>query len=329
VLNVIEKEAAVNQQDVELSTHHGNPPPLDLVKREVKYNGFKPMRIQSIAMDTILSEIGVSLTPRFHERQVAPYGVLFSRADLSTLEGVRAVPTDHLEPDQVRNLADGRRTFLGYHRNQKPVLVVFDVAVADEIRLLTIASHTGGLVIKRENTGLVRLAQRGELYIVEGRHWFKKPHLFDSVQQVESVLGNPPPGLILRLLSLMQLAYYVLSSSNIGATIVWRLDNDFERTMKGISPVGLDVRNFSLSVEDESANAIIQHMLKYLDGAAIVAPGGIMEYIGAHLRYEDVTASRIAAEGGTRHTSAKRFSFEHSEVIVIVVFTGRPGVRFL
>ena len=141
---------------------------------------------------------------------------------------------------------------------------------------------------------------------------------------VQQCLGSFPSALWHTILSLLRLTYYFLSSHNIGGTLVWRVRGTSQETLKGVSECGLDLSDLDLNVTDESSYPILEHLLRHNDGATIIGPGGTVEYLGVHLVYGDETANLIDAEGGTRHTSAKRFAFEHDETLVFVVSQDGP-----
>ena len=65
------------------------------------------------------------------------------------------------------------------------------------------------------------------------------------------------------LWSLLRLAYYFLSSRNIGTTLVWRIRDPRERTVEGLSNKGLDVREMNLGTNDESEYSVIEHLLSW------------------------------------------------------------------
>ena len=146
----------------------------------------------------------------------------------------------------------------------------------------------------------------------------------EHMDLVQSCLGFMPSQLYSTVLPLLRLTYYFLSSRNIGTTLVWRVREPEERTIEGLSNRGLDVRELGLSTNGESEYSVIEHLLKYRDGAAIIGPTGNVESVGTHLIYGDDAAEKIQSDKGTRHTSAKRFSFEHDETVVFVVSQDGP-----
>ena len=296
----------------------------DIIKKEMAAHGFRPRRIPGIKYDAIVAEIANNLYTTRHEQDIVPLGVIFCKNNISTQDGVQVVEMQQMPLDALRTLSDGRRTFVVYTGSPEPKLAVLDDAVSDEIRLLELSRLAEGIAIKRDVSGTVRIAQNGDLWLVENRRWECKPPILEHVHLVEECLGSMPANLYGPLHSLLRMTYYILSSRNVGTTLVWRVKGTGQLTLDGLSTTGFDLRDLNLNVNDESALSRIEHLLKYNDGAAIVSPLGTIEYLGAHLFYKEETATKISEEGGTRHTSAKRFSFEHSEAVVFVVSQDGP-----
>ncbi len=296
----------------------------DIIKKEMAFNRFRPKRIRSVEYATVVAEIASCLYTTQHEREIVPTGVLFSNADLSPTEGVRLVDVPQEGAGELRSLADGRRTFLAYMGDPAPKLAVLTRAIGDDIRLLELAGMADGLAIKRDVSGTVRIAQGADLWLVENRNWNRKSGILEHMDLVQSCLGHMPGQLHSTLWSLLRLAYYFLSSRNIGTTLVWRVREPRDRTVEGLSNKGLDVREMNLGTNNESEYSAIEHLLKYRDGAAIIGPTGNIEQVGTHLIYGDDAAEEIQPDGGTRHTSARRFSFEHDETVVFVVSQDGP-----
>lgn len=296
----------------------------DIIKKEMAANGFRLKRISGIRYDAMVAEISNSLHANVHEQDIVPLGVVFSKKDLSNQEGVHIVEMQRIPQDDLRILADGRRTFLVYQGIPEPKLAVLNNAISDEIRLLELSELAEGIAIKRDVSGAVRIAQDGNLWLVDNRRWECKLPIFEYSHLVEKCLVRIPDNLRQSMNSLLRMTYYTLSSRNVGTTLVWRVKGREQSILNGLSTVGLDLRELELSVNEVSAISRIEHLLKYHDGAAIISPEGTIEYLGAHLSYNEETAKNISEDGGTRHTSAKRFSFEHGEAIVFVVSQDGP-----
>ena len=144
----------------------------DIIKREMAFNQFRPKKIRNVDYATVVAEIANCLYTTQHEREIVPTGGLFCNKGLSNAEGVRLVeiPEDEEGASELRSLADGRRTFVAYMGNLEPKLAILERAIGDETRLLELARMADGLVIKREVSGGVRLAQGGDIWLVENRN---------------------------------------------------------------------------------------------------------------------------------------------------------------
>jgi hypothetical protein len=68
----------------------------------------------------------------------------------------------------------------------------------------------------------------------------------------------------------------------------------------------------------------LQSVLSQTDRAALVDPDGMVTTLGVGLRSSDLAVSLVDSTGGTRHTSARRFSFDEPSAIVFVVSTAGP-----
>jgi DNA integrity scanning protein DisA with diadenylate cyclase activity len=68
--------------------------------------------------------------------------------------------------------------------------------------------------------------------------------------------------------------------------------------------------------------------LGQLDGASLFDGSGTLRALGAHLVPSRRAESAIDVLGGTRHTSARRFSHDHPTAVVVVVSEDGPVTVF-
>ena len=214
---------------------------IDLVKKEMAYNRFRLSRIRGISYDDMVAEIAYCLYAKPHEQTIVPSGILFCRNDISDIEGVQ-IRDVNIPIDDLRTLADGRRTFLILSTDAAPKLAVLKEAISDEIRLLELSAIANGTGIIRDEVGIVTIAQKGEIWRIKGRQWERKPPFYKHLELIEQCLGTPPGVLSLALTSLLRITYYFLSSRNVGSTLVWRVGGSAEQTLKGLSNKGMDIR---------------------------------------------------------------------------------------
>jgi len=85
---------------------------------------------------------------------------------------------------------------------------------------------------------------------------------------------------------------------------------------------------FRLSMLDERDSAAIGHLLSQIDGATILDSTGNLIRTGVHLKYSAKSNDLVPEHKGTRHTSAKRFSYDHPNTLVITVSEDGPVTVF-
>ena len=90
------------------------------------FNQFRPKKIRSVDYATVTAEIANCLHSTPHEREIVPMGVLICNNDISSADGVRLVDIPEENVDELRSLADGRRTFLVYTGNVEPKLAILN-----------------------------------------------------------------------------------------------------------------------------------------------------------------------------------------------------------
>lgn len=65
-----------------------------------------------------------------------------------------------------------------------------------------------------------------------------------------------------------------------------------------------------------------------VDGACIAASNGDVQRYEVKLPASELSQGFVSQHGGTRHTSAKRYTFDHAEVIAVVVSADGPVTVF-
>jgi len=293
---------------------------LDLVKKEMLVNSFKSIHFDNIPESAVVSELAYCFHPTVHEGRIPPYGALFCNQPIpQRFKCLYAqVPASEDERNASRLFADGRRSFMTYDQGAVPKLALFEAAFGDEYRLLELSESLQGLVMQRQETGLVKLIQQGEVFTVRDRVWSRKGTISDAKRRIVDCIGNTSGIIHLGVLGrLLQLCYYHLSPESIGATLVWCLLQGTRSALEIHSGIGLP--QLPLSVQDAAAFTLIGHLLHHQDGAAIILPFGELECIGVHLSFTEEARQNVAEVRGTRHTSAARFTYDHRETIAFVV----------
>ncbi len=130
------------------------------------------------------------------------------------------------------------------------------------------------------------------------------------------------------LRNILEFAFHHLSPRNIGATLVLYLTEsgaDLE-SMRSADTVNL--RDLSLNISDSTVTSVIRDLLACNDGATIITPNGAIVGVGSHLRYSSRSADLVSQHKGTRHTSARRFSFDEPRAVVVTVSEDGPVTVF-
>ena len=296
---------------------------LELLKRELTIDSIKLSRIPGISEESILTELDICLNPHVHEGQVAPYGATFCMTPLPESTSVKLVSFEDNKIDDNRRFADGRRSFLFHYPQAKPQLGILDSAFGDEFRLLQLSSMISGIVLQRQQTGLVKIVQQGNIHISRGRIWSYKGSTSQAYSGITACLENVmTPNLAETIMGLLRISYYSLSPEGIGATLVCRLAD------AGSTVGGIGLNSLGISVQDVNSYSLVSHILRYQDGATFVLPTGEFEATGVHLGYSVEAAANVPEIGGTRHTSAARFTFDHPDMIAFVVSQDGPVTIF-
>lgn len=309
---------------------------LELLRQELELNlgtlWFEPAHA--------LEDIYYALSPPVHEGRYPSYGaIVIPHETLSPtgsdvplhFESALSMPSKfsapmpqrevHLDGDRVeqaRLFADGRSTFLV--RTPSTVrMAAFSEEIGDEFSLSSLAIKSGGVVVQRDHAGFVRIFTRSYNYSHKERQWSSTP-LMDG--DVSFLLFEPPLSNFPEMLcSILRFAYYNLSPAKIGATLVWCLH---ERVIDPSKiPEERDVRWAQLSLTRRGDLPALQQLLSQKDGATMIDPAGNVVAVGVHLAPKG-KAEFLPKHTGTRHTSARQYSFDVTESIVTVVSSDGP-----
>jgi hypothetical protein len=230
------------------------------------------------------------------------------------------------DPDieDCRELCNGLTTFLIRYTN-----VVVGIAVipsASEHALSQFASQTRSYVVQRHPNGSVRLYGWNRSLAFENDKWVAKRYPQHWARQL---LHLAPPNHPHREIAeaLMEFCLLTLSPRHIGATLVWLLDGNASELAWSLSRPSRGVAA-ALNVRSAGDREVIATLLSSLDGACLIEANGDIAGVEAVLQFSSVATQYVGSAGGTRHASAAKYSFDHPEVLVIVVSSDGPVTVF-
>jgi hypothetical protein len=266
-----------------------------------------------------LEEVDWALRPLVHERRVASTGALL-RPSLDAAEWERGtglsmsrMPIGERPLTASRRLADGLSSWLVRPSNE---LLLFDRPAGSERDLVVLTRALGATVVQRHPSGVVRVVGKFGLLRWDGLRWHREPPLKKWLKAVtdESFTGDPEA-----IEALVEFAIHDLGAAGIGALLLYCPNVE---QMSGIEerlpvPPPLDVRS-------PSHLAPLRHALSQVDGAAVFDTGGVLRHIGVRLVPTTRAEKSVEPFRGTRHTSGRRYSFDHPRVTVIAISEDGP-----
>lgn len=262
----------------------------------------------------IVEEIEYALYPPKHERYAPPYGCIFT--DKRIEDKCDCLVIDKLELKLARQLADGISKFAICHLGEFKWIASNSSMSDDELNLIDLVRSWEGTMVHRSKMGSVKIFTNEAIYLSERGEWTRRPYS-DSV--LSQVRNQAPQADYSILRSLLSFAFHVLSPENVGATLMWWL-TPHRFTSSGV--IYLSEANINILTKDTLP--AIRAILRQHDGAAQFSSSGTLKSIGYQLQYSAKARKLINKTGGTRHTSAQRFSYDERRVIILVVSEDGP-----
>jgi hypothetical protein len=288
---------------------------------ELEESGLRPEG-SGVFRDMLLEEIDQALRPVVHERRVASSGtILEPRSDPTTwasgtlLEVTRWSVGEQPLP-AARRFADGLSSWLVRHTDGRNEWMVFDRPAGSERDLVVLSDVLDATIVQRHPAGSVRVVGTFGVLRWDGYSWHHEPPLRGWIDAVTAGSAHGDADV---LAAMLDFAVHDLGSMGIGALLVYRPDPDpgppVEERLP--PPPALHIRRpFHL--------APLRHALAQVDGAAVFDAGGVLRRLGVRLVPSTVAEETVEALGGTRHTSARRYSHDDPRATVIVVSEDGP-----
>jgi len=290
----------------------------ELLRQELKLNGIKIIEECEPDFPNIFEVLEKILYIKAHEGKFPQMGVIFSGEDITKYaDEILYIKNEDI--DSSLRLSDGETSFLWFGYDG----VLNGIALVDEIKnkeynVLETSKATNSLIFIYKNKQLKIFAEE-KIYIHENRTWVVKDPIGKKVDKILDLTNYEYPEIISNL---VKFAYYELSPKKIGSTLVYLLDSEEEVDKKLTPPI--DFSGYNIDFENTKHHNLIKNFLKQIDGATVIHSNGNIWGTGLHLQYSKKSKGIVIEEGGTRHTSAKRFSFDKGRCIVIVTSEDGP-----
>ena len=273
--------------------------------------------------EALVDELDYALRPPRHELRVPSYGsfVLPTRpiAEWNEPTGLEFFISEASgrADDDVRRYADGVSSWTIRTIDGIKALIVFDRPAASERDLVVLAEATGATIVQRHPSGLVRLV--GESFGVarwDGVGWHREPPIGAWLKRASCGLDREDT---LTLDRFLRFAVHDLGARGVGTIIVYRPADPespaFEQRLRTPPP---------LRVDRPSDLGPLRHVLSQIDGAAVFDKSGTLRQLGVLLVASPASESEVDPIRGTRHTSARRYSFDDPTAILVVVSEQGP-----
>jgi hypothetical protein len=277
--------------------------------------------------ELLLDELEYALRPPRHERRVPTYGALVSptsdRATWSAQAGLPVIREATLldRSDDVRRYADGLASWVLRINDDDLGLVVFDRPAGSERDLVVLAEASGATVVQRHPGGEVRVVGPFGVARWAGVEWQVQPPVDEWLSWASR---GVPTETSLVFEQLLRFAVHDLGAAGIGALLVYQpadraADDRVEHRLA--APLRLNVSR-------PTDLAPLRHVLSQIDGAAMFDAGGTLEALGVRLSPSAVAEAQVDALLGTRHTSARRYSYDDRSSVVVAVSDDGPTTVF-
>ena len=271
----------------------------------------------------VAEELDYALRPPAHERRVPTYGAMvLPQAEPSTWEEPTALQVSVLRSeeradDDARRYADGRASWAIRTEDGIDALVVFDRAAGSERDLVLLAAASKAVLVQRDARGIVRLVGSFGVARWDGVSWHLEPPISSWLQEASWGLGPEHTRLLDRLL---RFAVHDLGARGVGALLVYRpTDDPWPRVVELRQPTPPPLR-----IDRAAHLAPLYHVLNQVDGAAVFDSTGTLRKLGVRLVPTQEAERLVDPFRGTRHTSARRFSYDVPKAVVIAVSEDGP-----
>lgn len=270
----------------------------------------------------LLTELAHASRRQMHEGALPGYGAIVQSLEAAARTGVTAARTEFEDPERLRQLSDGRTSFV--ERVGDDVCLWLAPREITEVELVRICHERDARAVRLDTDGGLHVITPDRIWSRFRSHWRPRPTAASYHRRLLE-LGLDPPGDPEVLRGLLDLAVHVLGPRDVGATLVWLPDWN-RRGCEASLPTGGSTPLLPLT--DRTLDGALTNLLRQHDGAALVSPEGALWWVGAEL-VAPPGLDMPPVVGGMRHRSSARFSHLRRDSWVIVVSHDGPVSVFV
>jgi hypothetical protein len=260
-------------------------------------------------------EVSRCFSPPVHEGQRRPYGAVIARDDDPGHFGSLLAIGD---PEEFRGAADGVNTLAYCVKGQSLRLLRLEVPLDSQDDCSALASWVDGVITRVDSNGMIWIVSSEAVTTIDGMSGWTRP----ATDEIVPVLNQLTPTADLGALNAMaRLVYSHLSPRRVGSTLLYTLtdlDDPVHQTP------GVPMTALGLDVRKRPDWAVIEHELRHSDGALLVERDGRLLRKGVILAPTQAAQTRVQTEGGTRHNSACRHTYDRPDLLAFVVSADGP-----
>lgn len=289
---------------------------------ELEETGLALDRFPADVQAMLLEEVEHGLRPAVHERRVVISGtILAPSTDPGTWEeGTQLAITRGTIGEQplaaARRFADGRSSWLLRRTGGSVEWLVFDRPAGSERDLVVLSDVLGATIVQRHPAGSVRVVGDFGVLRWENFRWHHEPPV---TSWIDVVTAEPGHGDAEVIEALLDFAVHDLGSLGVGSLLIYRPDGDPGPAVEQRLPIPPPLR-----ITRATHLAPLRHALSQVDGAAVFDGQGVLHQLGVRLVPSTAAEANVEALGGTRHTSARRYSHDDPLATVIAVSEDGP-----
>lgn len=294
----------------------------EVLKAELNENNLIGRFIQD--NDNLIIELAYAIDIHEHEGLIIPYGFI-NCFDNKIPMGAKIISkSKDLVLDDAHKLANGKNLFVYYDNEEYEGLIKLDKEITTELDLINLIRNSSKPnICIRNKDGVVTYTVGNDFLIQKHRQWRCKFSTENAIQSIVNHYSAAPTDLIKKILDIM---YYCLSPKGVGATIILMLNKSVPAHQM------LDIRNnidfLNLNIDNQADIIVLENIATTNDGAIIISFDGKIIGFNAHLHHTENSKDIIPSESGTRHTSARRFSYDNPNCLALVVSSDGPVTIF-